>query len=213
MNTTKYYEDNHERIFNAVDHPNWRVWKTTDEYGIVRQAKEQITSPDKLLRFIKKARNPQALYVSISTFLNPQSNHGFFINQKQMTGKGYSYPKPGYLLADCILLDSYFFIDVDSEKGLHIPQRDIWKIIPALAKRKDLKLRQLRFSGTKGFHLEYERVMPECEHPTDRLLAIKEQNKSIADNLKKLDLQTLDKTHLNILQDPFRVCEIGRAHV
>ena len=54
MNTIQYYEQNYEKIFNAVEFPNWRIWKIVDENGAVYQSKRQITKPIKLLKFIKK---------------------------------------------------------------------------------------------------------------------------------------------------------------
>ena len=53
-----------------------------NEDGVCYQNKKMISNPDKLLQFIKSCKNPKALYVSVSTFLNPHRTHGFFANQK-----------------------------------------------------------------------------------------------------------------------------------
>ena len=68
--------------------------------------------------------------MSISEFLSPHSVHGFFANQKNSSTRAhYFYPRAGYVYADNILLDSYFFVDLDSEGDLRIAQEDARKII------------------------------------------------------------------------------------
>jgi len=203
MNTLTHYTlANVRRIFGAIERPGFRVWKTVDEDGMVRQAKKPITSPERLLKFIRKAKNPKALYVSISTFLNPHRTHGFFQNQSQMTEGGRVYPRAGYVLSDCIILDSHFFVDVD-DPDTRVARQKARSVLARLHSRTDITLKELRFSGTKGFHLEYEReIGTSSRHPIDRLIAVMEQNESIARDLKGL----LDETHLHIVQDPFRVC-------
>ena len=98
MNTLKYYTMAIcIKMFNAIEQPNFRIFKSIDEDGVCRQNKRQITTPEKLFKFIHQCRNPQKLYISISTFLSPQSNHGNFKQQKIIIEDRYLYPRAGYI--------------------------------------------------------------------------------------------------------------------
>jgi hypothetical protein len=201
MNNLHHYTDEQcLKIFNSVTNPHWRIWKTKDEDGICRQNKFPINSPRKLKRFIKRCKNPQALYFSISQFLNPHKNHGFFANQKASSKNRYHYPREGYLTADCILLDTFYFIDIDHKTDLRIVQEDGRKIIKELGYPQEI-----RFSGTKGIHLVYSQQIPEEPNSIKRINCVKAQKKSMTNQLINLKLKTLDKTHQAILNDPFRV--------
>jgi hypothetical protein len=206
MNTIQYYEQNYEKIFNAVEFPNWRIWKIVDENGAVYQSKRQITKPIKLLKFIKKCKNPQKLYTSISTFLNSKNNHGRFKSQKVCYTDRYSYPKPGYIYADCLFLDTYFFIDLDSESDLRIAQEDGRKIIRYLQDTHNLTPFLIQFSGNKGIHIIYTGICTNTyTDPYKRLEACKAIKQQLSKELLTLGLKTIDDTHLNIMQDNFRV--------
>ena len=202
INTLDYYTmEVCKKIIDNVPNSKWRIWKTKDADGICRQNKFSINSPEKLLRFIRQCKNPQSLYVSISQFLKPESNHGFFANQKTTLKDGrYFYPRSGYINADCILLDTFYFIDIDHPSDLRIVQEDGRRIIQELG-MPDF----LRFSGTKGIHLGYKQELKHIEDPTERVEYYKKQKQSITNRLLNLDLQTLNKTHINILNDVFRV--------
>lgn len=207
MNTKEYYKKNYRKIFDAVKNPQWRIWKLVDEAKLVKQNKLQITTPERLLRFILKSKNPQALYVSISEFLNPHKVHGFFWNQKNTTRARYFYPRAGYVYADCMLLDSYFFVDCDDENDIKIAQQDARKIITYIAKnKKQLELKNIQFSGTKGVHLIYKRKEKmEIPNPINRIKLYKNQNERIINELLKLDLKTIDKYHISIMKNIFAV--------
>lgn len=157
MNTLDYYTlENCSRIFNAIENPRWRTWKTIDEDGKARN-RYSIFGPQHLYEFIHQCKNPQALYVSVSTFLNPSRQHGFFANQKITAKEGYYfYPRAGWIISDCILLDSYFFIDLDSEDNLRLAQDDARKIINKFKSIDTLKLHKITFSAKKGIHLVYK---------------------------------------------------------
>ena len=172
MNMLNYYTmEICTKMFNSIESSNWRIFKTIDEDGRCRQNKRQITTSEKLFKFIHQCKNPQKVYVSISTFLSPQSNHGNFRNQITIRKDGhYYYPKAGYITADCNLLDSYFFIDLDAEHDLTLAQEDARKIMNYMKKKKDYKLKLLQFSGTKGVHLLYEdKLNKHIPHPTERI--------------------------------------------
>lgn len=211
VNTLVYYTmDRCKQIFNAVVNPQWRIWKTIDYDGTCRQNGRIISTPRKLLSFIKKAKNPKALYVSVSEFLNPNRNHGNFRNQKITTKNGYYfYPGKGYLSADCILLDSYFFVDLDSETDLKIAQEDGRKIIKFMKSGiwpKFYKLHMIQFSGKKGVHLIYKSLTKLDKDPFLRIRNEIDDKDDIAVHLlQKLNLNTIDRTHLAIMKDVFRV--------
>lgn len=206
MNTIPHYEKNHKKIFEAVKHPKWRIWKTIDEDGILRQNKEQITNPARLLRFIKRCKNPKSLYVSVSEFLNPHRNHGFFHQQRMDYEDRYIYPREGYLAADCILLDSYFFVDLDSETSMKDVEEDAQKIINKMDELVRYELKHIQFSGTKGVHLVYaDSEKPSIGDPVERVKYYQTRNESIAELLVGLDLKTIDSNHINIMKDVFRV--------
>lgn len=205
FNSLGYYETAYEQIFNSIEHPNFRIWKIIDEDSKCYQNKRKITNSKKLLKFIKIAKNPQALYVSTSTFLKPESNHGFFANQKYEQDGQYHYPREGYLTADCIILDSLFFIDLDSEHDLRIAQEDARKIISAMNK-EDCTLDRIQFSGKKGIHLIYH-MNPKSyiKNPSERIRHLKMEKRKITNKLLNLDLKTIDEIHAKIIEDPFRV--------
>ena len=208
MDALNYYTlERCQQIFNSVKNSKWRVWKVVDEDELVYQNEFQISSPKRLFNFIHQYPHPQALYVGISEFLNPHKHHGFFWNQKTTYPDGsYYYPRAGYLIADCILLDSYFFVDIDDENDMGIVQEDGRKIIRYMENKLEFNLKEIRFSGTKGIHLEFERSKKlEIINPIDRIKGYQAQNQRIAKELLKLDLKTMDKYHVNVMTDVFRV--------
>ena len=212
MNIKEYYTlEKCEKIFNAVEKSNWRIWKTKDIDGLCRQNGFIISTAKKLQKFIRECRNPQALYVSVSQFLNPHKNKGFFANRKVETKGGhYFYPTYGYLNADCILLNSYYFIDIDDE-NLTVVQEDGRKIIRYMENhhvwKKEYKLRYIQFSGTKGIHLLYDYLnSSQTKDPTARIRnEIDDKDDLTVDLLKNLDLKTIDKTHRSIMNNVFAV--------
>lgn len=206
MNTLKYYTiENCTKMFNAIEESRWRIFKSIDIDGICRQNKRQVTTPEKLYKFIHQCKNPQKLYVSISTFLSPQSNHGNFKQQKIIVENRYLYPRAGYIYADCLLLDSYFYIDIDYEKDLRVAQKDARKVIDLLENNIKLKLHSIQFSGNKGFNLIYKFRKRNIKHPTKRIKYYHNQKTKLAEQIMKLKLKTIDKNHLNIMKDIFRV--------
>ena len=204
--TLEYYKENYKKIFEAVENPKWRVWKIVDENNIVFQNRTQITTPKRLLSFIRRAKNPQALYVSITEFLNPHKNHGFFWNQRKTTRAGYFYPRAGYIYADCIPLNSYFFVDIDSEEHPEFAVEDTKKIMRYMNSKNDFVFHSLQFSGSKGFHLVYKRKnKPDSKNPINRILHYQTENETLSKKLLELKLKTFDKNHINIMSDVFRV--------
>lgn len=200
MDRIKYYEDNVGKIFNSVENARWRVWKILDEDNIIHQNKFQITTPEKLLKFIKKYNNPKALYCSISTFLNAHKNHGFMANQRTETKEGhYFYPKPGYIYADCIMLDTCYFIDIDND-DLRQAQRDTRAVIYKL-QEIGMKPSKIQFSGRRGFHVLYSMPRVDEPDPVERIKKYKAIKKAISKSIQHL----FDRTHLKILEDNFRV--------
>ena len=202
MNTLKFYDKERcTKMFNVIENPQWRIFKSIDEDGMCRQNKKQITSPEKLMKFIRLAKNPKALYVSISTFLSPNKNHGFFANQKIKFKDGtYKYPRKGYIYADCILIDSYFFIDLDDEKDFKNVISDAKKII-----KKKKKPYLIQFSGTKGLHILYKMKLKKIADPIKRIEYIKQEKEKLAKELLKLNLKTIDEPHINVMTNVFAV--------
>lgn len=195
---------NYPKIFNSIDNSRWRIWKTIDENNIARQNKFQITSPQKLKKFVEQAKNPQ-LYVSISTFLNPHKNHGNLRNQKIQKDDHYFYPRAGYLTADNILLDSYFFIDLDSEKDIMIAHNDAVRIIEHLKVYSKVELHSIQFSGNRGIHLIYKHKKRHIKDPEKRIKYYINQKKILSNKIRRLKLETMDDTHYKIMEDIYRV--------
>lgn len=197
-----YYEKNIKKLFNAVENPNWRIWKKITPDGICRQNKYQISSPEKLLKFIVDGGLPDSLYVSISSFLNPHKNHGNFANQKATQKDGnYFYPRAGYLTADNMLIDSYFFVDLDYEKDLTVAQKDGRAIIKALK----IKPYSIQFSGKKGIHIIYKLRHKPIEDIKARIKFYQDKKEEMIKIISQLKLKTIDNTHLNIMKDMYRV--------
>lgn len=191
------------KIYSCIDSPTWRVWKIVDEDGIVRQNAWQLSSPNKLLSFVRTSKRPMALYVSSSTFLNPHKFKGFLYNQKKVIDGEYFYNRPGYMYADNILLDSYFFIDLDSPGNLRVAQEDARKIIYEMM--GVMELHSIQFSGNKGLHLIYKHHKINEPHPIKRILMYKYIKKQLTERLLKLNLKCIDKHHASIMQDLSRV--------
>lgn len=208
MNTLEYYSiENCEKIFNAIENPQWRIFKSVDSDGLCRQNKKQITTPQKLFDFIHQCKNPQKLYVSSSTFLNPHKNHGNFKQQKIIARDGhYFYPKAGYIYADCILMDSHFYADFDCEKDLRIAQEDARKVINLMQANKDFELDRIQFSGVKGINLLFKQIKKrKINDPIKRIQYYHKQKEALVNAISKLNLKTIDKNHINIMADIFRV--------
>jgi len=198
-----YTLENCRKILDSVENSKWRIWKIMDEDKSCYQNNKQINSPKDLFNFVRKCKNPVALYVSVSQFLKPESNKGFFIMQKKEEGNRYYYPKAGYLVADCIMLDSDLFIDLDSEQDLRIAQEDARKIITYL--KDKLVLKELNFSGKKGLHLLYQLPKKEIADPIERIKYYKNIKGNIVNELLKLNLKTIDKMHTEIIKNVFAV--------
>lgn len=197
----EYYKRNYEKIYSAVENAQWRVWKAVNG-EIVRQCPYILTSPKRLLKFIREVGNVDCLYVSTSTWLNPHKTHGLFFNQEEW----YGYPRAGYLIADNILIDSYFFIDFDSEFDLEIAYNDARTCYKKLQNEPKLKFLYVQFSGTKGFHLVYKHKKVRIEDPIKRINYYRNEKKRIVNSLPKL--ATIDEHHKSIIQDITRVYSV-----
>ncbi len=204
MNTKDYYTlEQCTKIFNAIENPKWRQWKIVDD--VVFNNKHPITSPRRLYNFIRQSKNPKALYVSVSEFLNPHKVHGYFANQKTESNGRYRYPRAGYIVADSIVLSSYFFVDLDSEGNLKLAQDDGRQIIKLMKSEPDYSLHSVQFSGKKGIHLIFKRKMKLTKHPIERIEQIKAENERVAKKITQLKLNCIDKTHINIMKNVFAV--------
>lgn len=204
----EYTKEICEKMFNSIENPSWRIFKAIDKDGICTQNKSNISSPEKLFKFIQHTK-PQKLYVSVSTFLSPTTNHGNLSNQKITQEDGhYFYPRAGFVVKDNLLIDSYFFVDIDDD-DLDIAQEDTRKIINHMDTLRDYKLHSLQFSGSNGFHLIYKDLnMPKISNPTERIKVLKKRKGLLAKELIQLGLQTMDNNHINIMQDAYRVYAI-----
>mgnify|MGYP001575098366 CR=1 FL=1 len=204
----KYYTlEQCEKIFNAVKNSKWRIWKIIDCDDKIIQSKFPIASPNDLLKFIRISKNPKALYYSVSCFLNAENNHGAFYKQHiRIPGTTINlFPREGYISADTLLLNTFFFIDIDHETDLSIVQEDGRTIIKELGYPEFL-----RYSGTKGIHLGYPQQVPEIKDPIKRIEQCKKDKIEITKRLMKLDLKTLDKNHENVMTNLF--CEIAAPY-
>lgn len=186
-----------EQVFHSVHNAQFRIWKVMYEDGKVRQNKRQITSPEKLAKFI--GNKPSKVYVSVSQFLQPHK-----VNTKIQD------KRPGYKYADRLFLGMDLYFDLDSEKDLTIAQKDAWEIIKYMSKRTDFKLKEVTFSGNKGIKLYYLPVdynpWQESNPIRRRELAEKRNKDIITDILRKHKLKTIDQNHINITSDAWRVC-------
>src|SRR3990167_10484632 len=136
----KYNDMQLVKILSSVENPEWRVWKVKDTDGRVRQNKKKINSVEKLKEFI--GDSPSSVYVSVSQFLNPHKVYGKKPKHSQ------------YVTADNLLLKSDLLFDVDDEEDLSLAHKEAKEIIRFM-KKKPYRLINIRFSGTKGFHLLY----------------------------------------------------------
>lgn len=200
-----------EKMFNSIENPNWRIFKSIDKDGICTQNKCNISSPEKLFKFIQHTK-PQKLYVSVSTFLSPTTNHGNLSNQKITQEDGhYFYPRAGFVIKDNLIISSYFFVDIDDD-NLDIAQEDTRRIINHMDTLRDYKLHSLQFSGSNGFHLIYKDLnMPKMPNPIERIKVLKKRKGLLAKELIQLGLQTMDNNHINIMQDIYRVYAIPNS--
>jgi hypothetical protein len=206
MNTLGYYRENYRKIFNAVENPKFRVFKTVDIDGRVRKNGIPLSTPMKLLKFIERCSNPQSLYVSISEFINPHLVHGFFNNQKKVFKDGsYLYPRAGYIESDNIMLRTHFFADFDSEHNLELAQADGRAMMGYFDEYMGLKPSILQFSGNRGIHEGFKMELEKDVTPVNRLIRNVEERGKIARDLMRMGLKTVDDVHLKIMQDAFRV--------
>lgn len=206
-NTLDYYRKEYVRIFTSIENPNWRIWKIVDYDNRVIQSKHPTTNPESLWKFVKQAENPKALYVSVSTFLSPETNHGAFYRQNFKLGDGtHMFPREGYILTDSILLDTFLFIDIDSEENLEIAQEDGRKIIKYMGTKPEYELSMLQFSATKGIHIGYKLLnKPSIRDPIKRIEYYKGIKGAWAKELLKLGLKTIDRHHIEIIKNNFCV--------
>jgi hypothetical protein len=191
MNISTYYSlDICTKIFNAVSNPQWRVWKVEDIDGRFRQARRRINSPKRLKEFI--GTKASKVYNSIGQFLHPETVYGAKPKHVQ------------WVIADSIILSAELLFDLDSETDLSIAVEDGRKIIDFMAKEQGYRLKNIRYSGSKGFHILYEDLKPwKHAHPKARLMYIKLKRQELVSRLP--ELKTIDELHKGIIADPFRV--------
>lgn len=191
----QYYsdEENLNKILTSVFNPGLRVWKVQYTDNSFRQNNKKINNTKKLKELLlPKNKIPSKVYVSISKFLNPQKVYG-------------KHPKgPCYKIADALFLKSDVLFDLDSEEQLSIAHDDGKKIIKFMEKKRDYVLINIRYSGTKGFHLLYRDNNAVFEqHPIERIRKTEARRTRL---VKKLpELKTIDELHKNIICDQFRV--------
>lgn len=208
MNTLDFYSiDKCKQIFDSVENPNWRVWKIKDFDGKSSQSRMFISKPEELWRFIHQSKNPKALYVSVSKFLNPQLTHGAFYKQNFKLFDGtHMFPREGYIFSDEIMLDTDLFIDMDSEEDLRIAQEDGRKIITYMQDKPEYQLNLLQYSARKGIHLGYKILNnPQIEDPIKRIEYYKELKGRLAKELIQLGLKTIDNHHIEVIKNNFCV--------
>jgi hypothetical protein len=192
MRTTKdYYQDEEtlKSILDGVESPGLRVWKAQLKTGVFKQNTKKINNINKLREFLRG--EVVKVFVSVSKFLNPHKVFG-------------KHPKgPRYKIADSLFLKSDLLFDLDHE-DLEVAHRDGLRIIKFMRKQKDYKLINIRYSGTKGFHLLYRDNKPIQEpHPLKRLQRTEARRRRL---VKKLPtMETIDELHKNIICDQFRV--------
>lgn len=205
MNTLDFYTmEQCTKIFNAIENPQWRIWKVIDHDKQCRQNKSLISTPKKLYDLIHLCKNPKAVYVGISEFLNPHKNKGFLANQQEIINGRYVHPCAGHLYADSIILSSYFFVDIDNETELG--QEEGRKIHTELKKNKALKLHSIQLSGSiNHHHLLYKVKSKLLKDPIQRIRYIIEEKRKIVESLKQLNLKTIDTIHEHIMCNPFAV--------
>ena len=178
-----------KQMLNSVSHPGWRVWKVQQLNGAFRQNTLKINSVNKLRKFLGK--QPSKVYVSIAQFLNPQRVYGKITKKAQ------------WVVGDSLFLGSDLLFDFD-HKDLRIALKDAQKVYKFMKKEKDYELINIRYSGTKGFHLLYKDNMPVIERdPEVRLSKTEKRRKELVDRLP--NLRTIDEVHKTIICDQFRV--------
>ena len=194
-------------ILDAVENPNWRVWKIKDYDNKTIQSKYPLSKPEDLWKFIQQAQNPKALYVSVSKFLNAELTHGAFYRQNFKLSDGtHMFPREGYIISDNIMIDTDLFIDLDNENDLTVAQDDGQKIINYMCNKPEYMLSLLQFSARKGVHLGYTFLnKPKIPDPIKRMEYYKEIKGRLAKELIKLGLKTIDNFHIEVIKNNFCV--------
>lgn len=188
---TDYYQNEKvlKNMLHSIDYPSWHIWKVVEKDGVVRQNKKKINSIKKLKEFLGK--NPLAVYVSVARFMNPHKVYG-------KTPK-----KAQYVLSDTHFIDSDLLFDVDHDR-LETAHKDAIKIIKWMNYKKQYKLKNIRYSGNKGFHLLYHDTKPpRAEHPITRMIFTERKRKKLVNTMP--ELECIDKNHQNVITDQFRV--------
>jgi hypothetical protein len=186
----RYDTNQIKQMYNSVDDAHLRTWKVFDTDGVCRQNKFKIYSTEHLKKFLGK--NPDKVYVSIGKFHNPHKVFGKKPKRAQ------------WMYVDSLFYNSELFFDFDSESDLKLAIEDGRDVIKFMEGNPRYKLKDIIFSGSKGFHLVYKDLKPNMNpDPLKRLKATEQARKRLIDKLPKLN--TVDKLHKKIFCDQFRV--------
>lgn len=196
MELNEYYRDEKvlKKILSSVDNPGWRMWKIEKLDGTFVVNTKKINNIRKLKELVGK--DAAKVYVSVSEFMNPERVYGKRIK------------KSVYKIADNLLLRSDLLFDLDSEDDLRIAHEDGRSIIRWMQEHQPTwKLLNIRFSGSKGFHLLYRDTMPPRVKEPEMRISMFELNKKIllTDMFRDLYLETIDEHHKRIIYDTWRV--------
>lgn len=200
MNIIDYYSDENvlNQILSSVNDSGHRVWKVQDSTGAFRQNGKKINSIRKLKDFllnIKYTENnepvitaePVKVFVSVARFMNPERVYG-------------KVPKSTHwLVDDSLFLSSELLFDLDSEEDISVAHQDGKVILNFMSAEKDYKLKNIRYSGTKGFHLLYEDISIQHNNIEQTY------NKRLELVNRLPTLNTIDDLHKGIICDQFRV--------
>jgi hypothetical protein len=196
MKTIKEYYNSDiilRKILESVESPGMRIWKVEYTDGSFTQNSKKINSVEKLRELLFWGdRLPSKVYVSVAKYLNP---HKVF---------GKKASRAVWVIADTLFMKSDLLFDLDSKKDLNIAFNEAKRIINFMKYEEDYELKNIRFSGKKGFHLLYRDNNPIKEpNPILRLNMTEDRRLKLVDRMP--ELKTIDNIHKQIIADQFRV--------
>lgn len=189
----RYYINNYDLIFDNIEDPSWRVWRFRKVDGTYTMNRKRINSRKKMIKMII-SNLPETLYYSVSRFLVPHKNYGK--NPKYACNQ----------MADNLFLYSDLAFDIDDD-NLEVAKADSIKVLDYMnGNESNYSLKRIVFSGTRGFHLIYKQKQRyHVADPVKRRMRYEIERERISNEIIKLNLQTMDPNHKNIIIDQYRV--------
>ena len=194
----KYYLSN-DIDFSWMEKPSQHQFRWRDISGRWMSSSRRIRDHETLLKAIKN-QNPTDIYFSTSSWLNP-------IELPRLSDK--DSPKP-------VLIDHLIVFDIDippfSIKNIEIARKIAVGLHLWISQNYDFELKNISFSGSKGFHLMYkdnDRSLFSIENLIEREKAVRENRENIVERVLSNGFE-IDK---KVTQDTRRIIRMpGTVH-